>query len=106
MLTSMIKVKPEGRPSVWLVQDKKSLKDFIRSKNLDQIHNFVQAGPMVIGADHSVESVLADIDRAERIAVFTEPRENLGHALAIADVKLEMYDIGPVTEADLEIENG
>lgn len=98
-----IKVKAEGRPDVWLVEDKASLKAFIKGKKLKTIHNFVQSGPMVIGADHSVKSVLEDIDAAERMAVFTDPNANMGHALAIADVKLEMYDIGPVTLDDLDI---
>lgn len=99
-----IKVKPEGRPDMWLVQDKESLVEFIRSKGLKEIHNFVQSGHTVIGADHSVDNVLKDIDKAERLAVITDPNANMGHAMAIADVKLEMYDIGPITVDDLEIE--
>ena len=98
-----ISVTPEGRPDIWLVKDKATLKQFIADKNLEGIHNFIGGGPMIVGADHTVESVLQDIDAGERIAVFTDPVANMGHALAIADTKLEMYDIGPVTLADLDI---
>lgn len=101
-----IKVKPEGREGVYLVVDKDSLKDFIRGQGLETIHNFIGSLPsMVIGADHGVDSVMTDIDAGERIAVLTgnAQRGNLGHALAIADDKLEMYDIGEVTEENLEV---
>lgn len=99
-----IKVKPEGRPDIWLVEDKESLKAFIR-EHLEgkEVHNFINGVGIVVGADHSLESVLDDIDGSERIAVMTDPNANMGHALAIADVKLEMYDIGPVTKEDLEV---
>jgi hypothetical protein len=62
---------------------------------------------MIIGADHELASVLEDIDRAQRLAVLTgyAQRGNMGHALAlIIDNKLEMYDIGELTEDDLEVE--
>lgn len=102
-----IKVIPEGREGLYMVTDKESLKDFIKSKNFEHIHNMVQSSMMVIGADHSVESVLNDIDKGERIAVLTGDAvsRNLGHSMAIADDKLEMYDIGEITEEDLDVQS-
>jgi hypothetical protein len=102
-----IKVKPEGREDVW-IPEKESVKQFILDKKLDPIHNFVAGGSMVIGADHDQKSVLEDIDKAERLAILTGSAQggNLGHALAlIINNKLEMYDIGEITEKDLEITN-
>lgn len=103
-MITKIKVKPEGRPDLWVVTDKKSLKAFIRSKKLKSIHNFIQSNlPVIVGSSHEVASVLEDIDNATRIAITTDPTANMGHALAIADTELEIYDIGPVTNNDLEV---
>ena len=101
-----IKVTPEGREGLYMVTDKESLKSYIKEQNFEHIHNMVQTNMMVIGADHSVESVLHDIDKGERIAVLIGPAasQNLGHSMAIADEKLEMYDIGALTEEDLDVQ--
>lgn len=101
---SKIKVIPEGRLHLWLVTDKESLKAFIESKKLKTIHNFIGGHTnILLGAEHSVVSVLQDIERGTRIAVFTDPKANMNHALAIADKELEVYNIGPVTVKDLEV---
>ena len=98
-----LQVKPEGRPDIW-IPTKDSLKAFIKARKLKTIHNFIPSGMMMLGADHDVKSVLYDIDRADRLAVFTDPTANIAHALAlIFDNKLEMYDIGKITEEDLDI---
>jgi hypothetical protein len=105
-----IKVTPEGRPGVWLA-DRDSLKAWVVEKRFDRVHNFVQAGGMLLGADHEVDSVIADIDAADRIAVLTGDawRQNSRHALALImpgtesrPEHLEVYDVGEVTDADLE----
>jgi hypothetical protein len=97
----LLKVKPEGRPCIW-IPEKESLKEFIKSRKLKEIHNFVGVGPMVIGAGHPVKSVLRDIDRAGRLAVFTDPKQNMGHSLAlILNNELQMYDIGQIEVKDL-----
>lgn len=99
-----IKVKPEGRKDIWIPTSKSNLKKWIRSKKFAQIHNFIPSELFMIGADHSVESVLKDIDKADRFAVFTDISANMGHSLAlIHNEKLECYDIGKLTENDLEI---
>lgn len=98
-----LKVKKEGRKGIYIPQ-KDSLKDFIRARKLKQIHNFIPSGAMMIGADHKVKSVMEDIDRADRLAVFTDPYANMGHSLAlIYKEKLECYDIGKITIDELEI---
>ncbi len=107
-LVMKIKVKPEGRPEIYL-PDRESLKKWIKSKKFKEIHNFISSDtPMIIGADHDVESVLKDIDIAERVAVLIgeAKKGNFNHALAcIINNYLEMYDIGEVTEKDLEVED-
>ena len=92
----------EGRTNIY-IPEKESLKDFIKSKNLESIHNFIPAGAMMLGADHEVEGVLSDIDRADRIAIFTD-KSNMGHSLAlIYKNKLECYDVGEIKESDIEL---
>jgi len=100
-----IKVTPEGREDIY-IPDNESLKEWIKFKGFKQIHNFIPGGMMFIGADHSVESVLEDIDNAERVALVTGKHsgQNIGHELAIIrNNKLEVYDIGKITKDDLEI---
>lgn len=100
-----IKVKPEGRKGIW-IPEKESLKQFIVDKKIEKIHNFVGSSPMIIGADHDQKSVLEDIDNAERLGILTGGAQanNLGHALSlITNNEMEMYDIGRITEDDLEI---
>jgi hypothetical protein len=101
-----INVTREGREGVY-IPEKESLKEFIKNSGMEEIHNFKNPnGPMVFGADHSVSSVLEDIDKAERLAVLTggAKRHNMGHALAlIENNQLEIYDIGEITENDLNI---
>jgi len=97
-----IKVKKEGRPNVF-IPEKDDLIKFIKDKKLKKIHNFIPSGFMVLGADHDVKSVLEDINRAERLAIFTD-NSNMGHSLSlIYKNKLECYDIGKMKEDDLEI---
>jgi hypothetical protein len=99
-----IKVKAEGRKDIWIPIDKDNLKKWISGKKFEVIHNFIPNGMMIIGADHDVEGVLLDIDKSDRIALFTDSNANMGHSLAlIYEEKLECYDIGKITEEDLEI---
>lgn len=93
------------------VPEKDSLIAFVKARKLKQIHNFIPTGMMMLGADHSVKSVLADVKRASRAAVFTS-NENMGHSLALifgdyekGDIeKLECFDIGKIALSDLEID--
>lgn len=95
-----IKAKKEGRPNVY-IPEKESLKKFIKGNKFDTIHNFIPSGFMMLGADHDIKSVLSDIDRAERLGIFTD-NSNMGHSLAlIYKGKLECYDIGKITEEDI-----
>lgn len=98
-----LQVTPEGREGVYLV-DKQPLTEWIKAKKFKTIHNFIPSGMMIIGADHEVKSVLEDIEKSERLAILTGRNANMGHELAIIrDNKLECYDIGNLTEKDLEV---
>jgi hypothetical protein len=104
-MTPKIAVVSEGRADVWLA-DADSLKAWITAQGWEKIHNMIPTGPMVLGADHDVADVLTDIDRADRIGILTgdAQRGNMAHALSlITGDRMEMYDIGPVTEDDLEV---
>ena len=92
----------EGRPNIY-IPEKESLKKFIEGRGLKTIHNFMPSGMMMLGADHDVESVLKDIDRADRLAIFTDD-SNMGHSLAlIYKEKLECYDIGKIVKSDINL---
>ena len=94
-------VIPEGRKNVWIPQVP-SLKEFIKSRGFKSIHNFKGGSNLIIGADHDVESVLGDIDKAERSAIFTDKHQNMGHSLAlIINNQLECYDIGEIKAEDI-----
>ena len=101
-----IKVKPEGRKNLW-IPTKETLKEFIKEKRIRTIHNFQGNPPsnMLIGANHDVESVLKDIDEADRLVIFTDESLNMGHSLTIITKKeeLECYDLGKILVKDLEI---
>lgn len=98
-----IEVKKEGRKDAWL-PEKKSLISWIKSKNFEKIHNFIQGGFGLIGADHEVDSVIEDIKKADRVAIFTDPEINIRHSMAIIkEEKLEMYDVGEIKITDLDI---
>lgn len=110
-----IKCKPEGRQDVYIVEDRENLKEWIRSKKFSTIHNFVNPGMgMFLGADHDVESVLQDIDNADRVAICTGVNSGgqMGHELSLImgngknGFKLEVFDIGKLTPDDLEVQNG
>ena len=107
-----IKVKLERRKDVYIVDDRESLKAWIKEKGWKQIHNLVNPGSgMFIGADHDTKSVLEDIEVADRVALCTGVNHNqqMGHELSLimgnekVGFKLEVYDIGKVTEDDLEV---
>ena len=100
-----IKVKPEGRKDIW-IPEKESLKEYIKAKRFYRIHNIIPMEKVMLGADHDVNSVFKDIDRADRLAIFTDKKMNCGHSLAlISNNKLEIYDIGQIKEKCLEVNN-
>lgn len=109
-MLNKIKVQKEGRPDMW-IPEKESLINFIKGKKLKQIHNFIPSGFMILGADHNVKGVINDINKAVRLAIFTNPHHNMGHSMALIfgdfdkgeKERLECYDIGKITEEDLEI---
>ena len=100
-----ITVEREGRDEIFL-PEKESLKTWIKSKKFKHIHNFLPNGSMFLGADHAVKSVLENIEEADRLGILIGAAQsnNMGHALAvIKDEKLLMFDIGKLSEDDLEI---
>lgn len=106
-----IKCKPEGRPDMW-IPEKESLIEFIKDRKLEYIHHFNKPrGNFILGCDYREVDVIADINRASRLAIFTTPTANMGHSLALVfgdydkgeQEKLECYDIGSLEIDNLEI---
>ena len=63
---------------------------------------------MMTGADWDKNSVIEKIKQSERIAILTgiSLKNNLRHSLSmIVENKLYMFDIGEITEKDLDIRN-
>lgn len=99
-----IKVKKEGRKDVWLV-DKEEMVRWLKENWRGKVHNFLPSTGIVIGADWPKTSVIREIKKAERLAILTggAQKVNFRHALSvIVDNELKMFDIGEITEEDLE----
>jgi hypothetical protein len=97
-----IKVTEEGRPNIY-IPEKESLIEYIKSLKVKDIHNFIPSGMVILGADHSVKSVIDDINRSDRLGLFTDD-SNMGHSLAvITNNRLECFDIGKISINDLII---
>lgn len=104
-MSDRIKVKPEGREGVWLVEQAEIIR-WLENSDMDQIHNYLSAGPMLLGADWDKDTVIEECRKAERIAVLTGDawREQRKHALAvIVSNTLKIFDIGEITTDDLII---
>lgn len=104
-----IKVASGGSDGIWIA-DKESVVEFLREYAFDEIHNYMPAS-RVLSADWNKDSVIKEVEDAERIAVLTgwALRNNMMHALlTIRNKKLLAFDIGELTEYDLlisEVEN-
>ena len=100
-----IKATREGRVGIY-IPEKDSLKAWIKAKKCKVIHNFMPSYNIILGADHAVKSVLEDIENADRLAICTKESgsANMGHELAvIKGEKLELFDIGAITDNDLQL---
>lgn len=99
-----IEVTPEGRDGVW-IPNKDSLVKFLENYNDKFIHSFI-TGPVMMGVDRSTESVIKDVGSADRLAILTGEsfKGNMRHSLSVIKNKeLEIFDIGEITENDLNI---
>ncbi len=100
------KVKPEGRDGVWLAEEKNVIA-WLKSYRKKKIHNFLgDTGAILIGVDWDKKAVVEKLEVSNRVAILTGAafRRNMRHALSvIAQDSLYMFDIGEITEDDLEI---
>jgi hypothetical protein len=101
-----IKAKPEGREGLYVVE-KKDITEWLNQYPFNEIHNFI-AGRAIIGADWSKQAVIdkinEDTDSLVAIATGKTKSNNMGHALALATDRLYLFDIGDITDADIELE--
>ena len=107
-----LKVEPEGREGVWTIE-KGDLIEWLNNYPSDKIHNNIESGSFSLGADWSKGEVVELVEASFRYAILTGNSllGNRGHALAVIghdqvcnqDEKLYMFDIGPITEDDLNI---
>ncbi len=100
-----IKVKPEGRDGVYLCEKEEAIK-YVKSFPEEQIHNFITSGLALLGAGWKKDSVIKEINRSERVAILTGDalKQNFRHSLSvISNNKLYLFDIGEITDKDLEI---
>ena len=103
---SRIKVKPEGRKGVYTCE-KSDIIEWLKKSEMDMIHNYSGVnGVMLLGADWSKLQVIEQVSNSDRIGILTGNAliGNLRHGLSvITGMTLEMFDIGEITEDDLEI---
>jgi len=100
-----IKVKKEGRKDIWIVENEEMIR-WLKENWKGKIHNFLDSPGMLLGADWSKASVIKEIKGADKIGILTgkAQNQNLRHALSvIKGSELKMFDIGEVTEEDLEL---
>ena len=98
-----IKAVPEGREGIYTV-DKQDMVEWLITYPESQIHNFIPTGSMMLGADWDKESVIKEVEQADRIAVLTggARRHNLNHSLAVITKNvLRVFDIGEITDQDI-----
>ena len=102
---SKIRVEPEGREGGW-IPEKESLIEWLEDRwanhQLDNaIHSFAGGNGLLIGADWSLQHLIEEIRKADRVGLLTGDAAlgNLRHALSvIVGNRLLMFDIGDVTD--------
>jgi hypothetical protein len=103
---SKIKVKPEGRKGVYTCE-REDIIEWLEQSGIDTFHNYNgSSGPLMIGADWEKSEVIKEINKSDRIGILTGSAlsNNLRHGLSvITGNKLEMFDIGEITDYDLDI---
>ena len=103
---SKIKVKPEGRKGVYTCE-KKDIVEWLEQSDMDTVHNYGgNSSPLMIGADWEKSTVIEQVNKSSRIGILTGSAltSNLRHGLSvITGNKLEMFDIGEITDDDLDI---
>jgi len=104
MIVDKIKVSTEGREGIYTATSQ-DINNWLMEYPEDLIHNYIP-GPLMFGADWDKAAVMGHIEGAERIAILTgEARKhNMNHSLAvISNNELKVFDIGEITDQDIEI---
>jgi hypothetical protein len=100
-----IQAKPEGREGLYIVE-KPVITAWLAQYDGDLIHNFI-AGQVMIGCDWCKQNVIDKINESDdsliAIATGKTKSHNMGHALALASDKLYLFDIGDITDNDIEL---
>lgn len=102
-----LKVKNEGRENIFETE-KSDLIEWLKEKGWKDLHSINPNGNLFMGFDNSIESVIDDIEKSERLGILIGSAlvNNLGHGLSIiVDNRLKMFDIGNITIDDLEVIN-
>lgn len=106
MLSDKLKVKPEGRTNIFLVEHDEIIR-YIATRDTTQFHCYedVQRGPL-LGCYYQLSETADTIHNADRIAITTGDiyLQNMSHALSvIVDETLYLFDIGMFNGDNLEI---
>ena len=102
-----IKAMPEGREGVWLI-NKFDMARWLEELPYKQVHCYLPTMSTLIGADWKKAEVIGLILMSDRIAVLTGVfrKHNMNHSLSvIVKNKLYIFDIGEITDDDIEKEN-
>lgn len=99
-----IKVKPEGREGVYIVE-KDEAERFVESLPCDTIHNFIGGHAFMLGADWTKSEVINFLRDAEQVAIVMEPNITMRHHLvALTADKRYSFDVGVIAVEELEVE--
>lgn len=101
-----IKVRAEGREGVYLLTKENAI-EFINGLEMERIHNFVGAPPLLVGCDWDKQDVADLINKEETLqALLLEPNFTLAHQLVCTtNTKRYMFDVGAITTDDIEVQN-
>lgn len=99
----MIQGTPEGRPGIWLI-DADQAEALIHEKPGSTIHNFIDGGMALLGADWEKESAVALVHtEGKRCALVFPPNGTMKHQLVVLDDKKKwMFDVGEIEEARMK----
>lgn len=100
-MVDKIKVKPEGREGIYLVEPDEICR-FVELLPDDQFHAFKGDWPVMIGADWEKESVLEYLRKCDTIGIIIPPQ--VAHSIsAINGMDRTLFDVSEITEEQLDI---
>lgn len=100
-----IDVSREGREDIF-IPSRESLITWLRNKNFKEVPHMHSGNHVMIGTDWSLNETIEMIGKGDKIGLLVGMRatKNMSHSLSVIYMReLHMFDIGAITEEDLDI---